>query len=312
MPTGTGHPYDTERTSVELETLIYEKEDRIATVTLNRPEKGNALSVKLRDELDLVMDDLDVDDETRVLVIKANGNHFSTGYDLTEFSYLWDGESAINDVQRRPHRRSPVWSRREFHLSRERWMRLFRLRQATIAVVHGHCVAGGLDLVGVCDIAFAADDALLGQPEARAMGELHVFAMWPIHLGMRKSKEWLFTGDNMTGTEAAELGLVNRAVPRAEVEAVARAYAERVSHVPLDAIYSHKEVTNRWFEAAGMHAGMAAANDLDAMGIAGPGMDRFTEVWREGGVRPAVRDRDKPFMAHRTYWEAYQDSRRQT
>lgn len=312
MPTGTGHPHDTERTSVELETLIYEKEDRIATVTLNRPEKGNALSVKLRDELDLVMDDLDVDDETRVLVIKANGNHFSTGYDLTEFSYLWDGESAINDVQRRPHRRSPVWSRREFHLSRERWMRLFRLRQATIAVVHGHCVAGGLDLVGVCDIAFAADDALLGQPEARAMGELHVFAMWPIHLGMRKSKEWLFTGDNMTGTEAAELGLVNRAVPRAEVEAVARAYAERVSHVPLDAIYSHKEVTNRWFEAAGMHAGMAAANDLDAMGIAGPGMDRFTEVWREGGVRPAVRDRDKPFMAHRTYWEAYQDSRRQT
>jgi enoyl-CoA hydratase len=312
VPTGTGHPYDTERTSVELETLIYEKEDRIATVTLNRPEKGNALSVKLRDELDLVMDDLDVDDETRVLVIKANGNHFSTGYDLTEFSYLWDGESAINDVQRRPHRRSPVWSRREFHLSRERWMRLFRLRQATIAVVHGHCVAGGLDLVGVCDIAFAADDALLGQPEARAMGELHVFAMWPIHLGMRKSKEWLFTGDNMTGTEAAELGLVNRAVPRAEVEAVARAYAERVSHVPLDAIYSHKEVTNRWFEAAGMHAGMAAANDLDAMGIAGPGMDRFTEVWREGGVRPAVRDRDKPFMAHRTYWEAYQDSRRRT
>ena len=137
------------------------------------------------------------------------------------------------------------------------------------------------------------------------MGELHVFAMWPIHLGMRKSKEWLFTGDNMTGTEAAELGLVNRAVPRAEVEAVARAYAERVSHVPLDAIYSHKEVTNRWFEAAGMHAGMAAANDLDAMGIAGPGMDRFTEVWREGGVRPAVRDRDKPFMAHRTYWESW-------
>ena len=121
---------------MKFETLIYEKADRIATVTLNRPEKGNALSRKLRDELDLVMDDLDQDDETRVLVVKAAGNHFSTGYDLTEFSYLWDKDSAINDVQRRPHRRAPIWSRREFHLSRERWMRLFRLRQATIGIVY--------------------------------------------------------------------------------------------------------------------------------------------------------------------------------
>lgn len=298
--------------AVKLETLVYEKKDRIATVTLNRPHKGNALSRQLRDELDLVMDDLDVDDETRVLLIKANGDHFSTGYDLNEFSYLWDAGSAINDVQRRPHRRAPVWSRREFHLSRERWMRLFRLRQATIAAVHGHCVAGGLDLIGVCDIVFAAEDARLGQPEARAMGEIHTFGLWPVHLGMRKTKEWLLTGDNMTGAEAAEQGLVNRAVPRDEVEAVARAYAERVSQVSLDAIYSHKEVTNRWFETMGIVAAMAAANDLDAMGIAGPGMDEFTAVWREGGVRPAVRMRDKPFSAHRTYWEAYQASREKT
>ena len=71
----------------------------------------------------------------------------------------------------------------------------------------------------------------------------------------------------------------------------------------------NKEVTNRWFETMGIVAAMAAANDLDAMGIAGPGMDDFTAVWREGGVRPAVRMRDKPFSEHRTYWEAYQASR---
>lgn len=294
---------------MELETLIYEKEGRIATLTLNRPEKGNALSRQLRDELDLVLDDLDLDDETRVLIVKANGNHFSTGYDLTEFSYLWDADSAVREEQTRPHRRSPVWSRREFHLSRERWMRLFRIRQATVGVVHGHCIAGGLDLAGVLDVVFAADDALLGQPEGRAMGEIHTFGLWPIHLGMRKTKEWLLTGDNMTGAEAAEFGLVNRAVPRDEVEAVARAYAERVANVPLDALYSHKEVTNRWFETMGIVAAMAAANDLDAMGIAGPGMDEFTAIWREGGVRPAVRFRDKEFSEHRSYWQAYQASR---
>jgi len=267
------------------------------------------LSRKLRTELDLVMDDLDVDDETRVLVVKANGDHFSAGYDLTEFSYLWDAESALDEVQRRPHRRAPVWSRREFHLSRERWMRLFRLRQATVGLVHGHCVAGGLDLIGVLDVVFAADDALFGQPEARAMGEIHTFGLWPIHLGMRKTKEWLFTGDNMTGLEAAELGLVNRAVPRAELEAVGRAYVDRVKHVPLDALYSHKEVTNRWFESMGMQSAMAAANDLDAMGIAGPAMDEFTELWREGGVKPAVQRRDSAFSTHRSYLEAYEASK---
>lgn len=144
------------------------------------------------------------------------------------------------------------------------------------------------------------------------MGELHVFAMWPVHMGMRKTKEWLFTGDNMTGTEAEEMGLVNKAVPRDEVEAVARAYAERVANVPLDAIYSHKEVTNRWFETQGMVAAMAAANDLDALGISSPSMDDFTKVWREGGVRPAVRARDKPFSEHRTYWDAYQASKGKT
>ena len=78
------------------------------------------------------------------------------------------------------------------------------------------------------------------------------------------------------------------------------AHAKRVSNVPLDAIYSHEEVTNRWFEASGMQAVMAAADGLDALGIAGPGMDEFTKVWREGGVRPAVRMRDAPFAPHRT------------
>ena len=86
---------------MKFETIIYEKKDRIATLTLNRPHTGNALSKQLRDELDMVMDDLDDDDETRVLIIKAAGNHFSTGYDLKEFSYLWDADSALNEQQRR-------------------------------------------------------------------------------------------------------------------------------------------------------------------------------------------------------------------
>ena len=296
---------------MEFEHLIYEKEGRIATLTLNRPHRGNALCRALRDEMDLVLDDLDADDDTRVLVVKANGKNFCTGYDLTEWAYLWgSAETPSRPEDARPHRRAPIFSRREFHESRERWMRLWRIRQATVGVVKGACVAGGLDLAGVLDIVFTAEDARFGQPEARTMGEIHMFGMWPVHLGMRKTKEWLFTGDEMTGVEAAELGLANRAVPADEVEAVAYAYAERVANVPLEMIYAHKESTNRWWDAMGITAAIAAANDADAMAIAGPAMADFERIQRASGVRAAVEDRDAPFREHRTYWDAYQETKR--
>lgn len=294
---------------MDLQTLIYDKQDRIATLTLNRPERGNALCRLLRAELDLVLDDLDSDDDTRVLVIKSNGKNFCTGYDLTEWGYLWATGEPSRPEDAREHRRSPIFSRREFHESRERWMRLWRIRQATIGVVHGACVAGGLDLAGVLDIVFTADDATFGQPEARTMGEIHTFGMWPIHLGMRRTKEWLFTGDSMTGTEAAEYGLANRAVPADEVLDVAMAYAQRISHVPLEMLYAHKESTNRWWDAMGIASAIAAANDADAMAIAGPAMADFARIQKEKGVRAAVEDRDAPFAEHRTYWEAYQASK---
>ena len=291
------------------EMLTYEKEGRIATMTLNRPERGNALCRQLRDEMDDVLDDLDSDDDTRVLIVASNGKNFCTGYDLSEWGYLWGTGEPSRPEDSRPHRRAPIFSRREFHESRERWMRLWRIRQATVGVVRGACVAGGLDLAGVLDVVFAADDATFGQPEARSMGEIHTFGMWPVHLGMRKTKEWLFTGDSMTGTEAEQYGLVNKAVPADEVMAVARTYAERISHVPLEMLYSHKEATNRWWDAMGIASAIAAANDADAMAIAGPAMADFERIQRADGVRAAVEDRDEPFSHHRTYWEAYQAGR---
>lgn len=290
---------------MDLETLIYDKQERIAVLTLNRPDRGNALCRRLRDELDLVLDDLDRDDDTRVLVVKSNGKNFCTGYDLNEWAYLWGTGEPSREEDTRPHRRAPIFSRREFHESRERWMRLWRIRQATIGVVRGACVAGGLDLAGVLDVVFAAEDATFGQPEARTMGEIHTFGMWPVHLGMRRTKEWLFTGDSMTGVEAAAYGLVNRAVPAEEVLDVAMAYAQRISHVPLEMLYSHKEATNRWWDAMGIAAAIAAANDADAMAIAGPAMADFARIQEASGVRAAVEDRDAPFSQHRTYWDAY-------
>jgi enoyl-CoA hydratase len=282
---------------MDLSTLTYEKDGHVATLTLNRPEAANAISGTMRDELDLIMDDLEVDDEIRAVIVKANGRDFCSGYDIL-------GRSGGAGYSR--EKRSASWVRRNFHLSRERWLRLWRVRQVTIGVVHGNCLAGGVDLIGALDLVFAAEDALIGQPQGRAMGELHIFGMWPVHLGMRRSKEWLFTGDSMTGAEAAEIGLVNRAIPAAEVEAVARAYAERVAHIPLDMLYSHKDAIHRWFDAMGIMAGMASANDLDAIDFTGPTMAEFGRRIAEDGFKSALEWRDGPFREHRTYWEAYQ------
>ena len=187
------------------------------------------------------------------------------------------------------------WLRRQYQLSGERWLRLFNLRQCTIAQVHGYCLSGGADFIGVCDIAFAAEDAQIGQPQARALGHLHTFALWPIHIGMRKTKEWMFTGNNMSGTEAERIGLINRAVPLDRLEEEVLKYARQVAKVSLDWIYAHKDITNRWFQAMGMYAGIRSGNDMDAILVNRPIAQEFGRRIREEGLKAALEWRDGPF-----------------
>lgn len=282
---------------MKLETLRYAADGPVATLTLNRPERNNAISLRMRDEFDRVMDELDASDDVHAVIVTGAGVNFCAGYDLSS-----------GEMERLIPRDTPGWYRRSFHVSRERWLRLWRLRQVTIGAVHGHCLAGGTDLLGVLDIVFAADDARIGHPQNRVMGMAHTLGLYPLLLGMRRSKEWLLTGDSMTGAEAAELGLVNRAVERAELTDVAAAYAHRVAQVPLDVLSSHKDAVNRWFESMGMAGAMAAAADLDAIDLAGEGMARFTSIATTQGLKAALNWRDGPFSRHRTYWEAYLES----
>jgi enoyl-CoA hydratase len=286
---------------MEFENIIYEKNEaeRIATVILNRPDRLNSLSQELRDELDVVMDDLETDDNTRVVIFKGAGRAFSAGYDMggtlrAPEAPLYDAGDRGMDQARLPST-GASWMRRMFHLSAERWLRLFNLRQCTIAQVHGYCLAGGVDFIGVCDIVFAAEDAQIGQPQARAMGHLHTFALWPIHIGMRKTKEWLFTGNSMSGTEAERIGLVNRAVPVDRLEEEVLKYARQVAKVSLDFIYAHKDITNRWFQAMGMYAGIRSANDMDATLMHSPISREFVRRIMEEGLKAALEWRDGPF-----------------
>lgn len=283
--------------AVEFQEIIYEKNNRIATVTLNKPERLNSMSTQMRDELDMVIEDLENDDDTRVLIIKGAGRAFCSGY------FLGGGgqrrEPLVYDTglgdQPRAQRIGASWTRRNIRMSHERWMRLWNVRQVTIAQVHGYCLAGGNDLIAVCDIVFAAEDAMIGQPQARSMGHLHTFGMWPVYMNPRKAKEWLFTGDYMSGKEAERLGLVNRAVPPELLEQEVMEYAQRVAKIPLDFLHAHKDMVNRWLETYGVRAMMQTACDMDVILLNSPHGLEFSRLIREEGIRSALEWRDGPF-----------------
>jgi enoyl-CoA hydratase len=280
---GSGRELD----PAELTCLLYEKdpEMRTATVTLNRPEKLNALSYEMRDELDLVVRDLEVDDQTKVVIIKGAGRAFCGGYDLDEVqSISWAGNPIDPNVMRRGVR-----------MSQERWMRLWNVRQVTIAQVHGYCLVGGIDLIAVCDLVWAAEDAQFGQPQARRQGIIHTLGMYPLYIGARRAKEYAFTGEAMTGLEAERFGLINHALPAAELDAAVHGYARKLADIPDYMLYAQKDAVNRWSETAGIRAAMHAADDLDAIVLTGSGNVEFANAVQQDGRKAALRARDSAF-----------------
>ncbi|MEA2495471.1 MAG: enoyl-CoA hydratase [Thermoleophilaceae bacterium] len=272
----------------DLEFLKYEKDpdQMIATVTLNRPEKLNALNIPMRDEIDAVVRDLEEDDVTKVVIIKGAGKSFCGGYDLAEIRAMnWSG-----------HRIDPNVTRRSIRMSQERWMRLWNVRQITIAQVHGYCLVGGVDLIAVCDLVFATEDAQFGQPQARRQGLIHTFGMYPMYIGPRKTKEYALTGEAMSGADAERLGLINHALPTPEaLDSAVMEYAMKLTDIPGYMLYAQKDATNRWYETYGVRAAMHAVDDLDAIVLAGEGNFEFGQKVLDTDLKSALKERDAPF-----------------
>lgn len=265
------------------EAIIYEKvEDKICRITLNRPEKLNAMSNQLLSDVDHALDEFEKDHEASVLIIRGAGRAFCAGYDLRPVSGPGGGFTVTNDR----------WGLRKIV---GRWQRLWNLPKPTIAQVHGFCLAGANEFVGHCDIVFAAEDAQFGHPAGRSLGVLPSLAMWPYLIGMRKTKEFFFTGDSMTAAEALENGLVNRVYPREKLEEEVLAYARRVAQVPVDLLTLHKAATNRFFEVMGIYAAEQSALEFDVIAHQTVTVKAEVKKMGERGLKEALRDRDKPF-----------------
>jgi enoyl-CoA hydratase len=260
----------------------------IRRLTLNRPEKRNALSNELRGAILDALKTADAEPAVRVSILRGAGPAFSSGYDLS-------ADNSVNQPYYSPGGPGQ-WAR---HVV-DGWFTIWDLAKPVIAQVHGYCLAGGSELAACCDLVYVAEDARIGYPPTRLMSppdnQFHPWLM-----GMRTAMEMFLTGDAITGTEAAARGFANRAVPAAELETTVLGIAERIALVPTELSQINKRAVHRAMEIMGLRAAIRAGTELQALAFTTAASLQYrAQFKRDGGsVRDLLSQRDAAFGDYR-------------
>lgn len=270
--------------------VTYEVVDDIAVITLNRPEKMNAMSASLLDELEDCFSRAKKDDTVQVALLQGAGRAFCAGYDLAPDDWILtqygaDFEGPVD----------PVVDREDVTEILERWLRLWKFPKPIVAKVQGVCLAGAGELLGVADLVVASENARFGHPAGRDLGIPVTLSFWPMLIGMRKTKELLFTSKLIDGVEAERLGLVNQVVPADELDDAVWAMARDVARTAPTGLKMSKLATNRWFENMGLLASCYSTADLDTFFHQSPSYVEFFQTVREGGMHEALRQREEKY-----------------
>jgi enoyl-CoA hydratase/carnithine racemase len=278
------------------ETLLYAVADRVCTITLNRPERFNAIERLMPREIRAAVEAAERDPDVHVIVVKGAGKGFCGGYDLKKFAERSDNDSASGS-QEMPW--DPTLDFAGMWRNTQDFMALWRSRKPTIAQVHGAAVAGGSDIALCCDFLIMAEDARIGYPPARVWG-VPTPAMWVYRLGPQAAKRLMMTGDLITGREAAEIGLALRAVPEPELEAAVEALVARLKGVPRNQLMMTKMVVNQAYENMGLATTQMLATFFDGVARHSPEGIWFRERAEEVGFKQAVAERDsgEPIAPH--------------
>ena len=281
---------------MDYETIIidrYGTDNRIGRITLNRPDKLNSLSPQLLNELEHGLKSMATDDRIRVIVIRGSGRGFGAGYDQTPS----DGGDKSEDAQVRSFL---TGARKDLQEGSRRQIYIFNMPKVVIAQVHGYCLAGSCEYAMMADLIVAAEDARIGHPGVRGLGHPRNSCLWPLVIGMRKAKELMYTGDTLSGTEAAEIGMINKAVPADKLEEEVLQLADRIANQTADSLAVHKEAMNRWYQGMGMEASIMAAADYDLMYYFSGSAKAFNDKVREVGMKEAFSWRDTPYQDGRS------------
>ena len=266
--------------------LVDEPAPQVRRITMNRPEKRNALNHALRGEVLHALEQGDADPEVRVQIVRGAGKCFSAGYEL-------GGGNAGQELPFYTPGGDGQWPR---HVTTG-WMGIWDLAKPVIAQVHGYCLAGGSELATGCDLVYVAEDAQIGYPAVRFGVPDMQFHAWLV--GMRMAMEMMLTGDSISGVEAARLGWATRAWPAAELEQRVVEMAKRVATLPADLVQLNKRVVHRQMEIMGFRTALRAGTEICALGTHQKSFHEFIAKMRQG-LTQALQERDAPFGDYRT------------
>jgi enoyl-CoA hydratase len=261
----------------------------IARLTLNRPEKRNALNNALRGALLAALEANDRDPDLRVTIVRGAGPAFCAGYDLS-----------ADNTQGQPYHTAGGLGQWARHVV-DGWFRIWDLAKPVIAQVHGYCLAGGSELATACDLVYVAEDAQIGYPPVRLMSPPDM-QFHPWLMGLRPAMEAMLTGDALSGRDAAAQGWANRAFPADQLEAQVLAVAERVARLPPELAAINKRSVHRAMEAMGLRSAIRAGTELQALAFQTAASKAYMGQFRRDGasVSALLTERDQGFGDYRT------------
>ena len=294
--------------AMALETMTYARDGRIARITLDRPERGNGITLAMPRELATCVERANLDPEVHVIALSGNGSGFCGGYDLVDSA---EGMGAAAGAGERVpgdptdpatvaanHDPEGIWDPVvDFQMmwrNLRGFMSLFHSEKPVVCKVHGFCVAGGTDMALCSDLIVAEDRCKIGYPPARVWG-VPTSMLWAHRIGLERARRLLLTGDSIDGITAVEWGLASEAAPLAELDSRFEGLLERIARVPVNQLVMHKLAINQSLYAQGLHGTQAMSVFFDGIARHTPEGFDFQRRAAEAGFREAVRERDEPF-----------------
>jgi enoyl-CoA hydratase len=275
---------------MSFETLLYDTDGAIATITLNRPERLNTIVPPMPDEFEAAVRQATVDSRIKVIVLRGAGRAFCAGYDFGGGFHHWD-EMLTTDGRWDPGK---DFIGASAYGPTQKFLSLWRTPKPVIAQVHGWCVGGGSDMALCADLIIASEDAQIGTPYSRVWG-CYLSGMWIYRLGLTKAKEHALTGKPLSGRQAANIELINAAVPFEGLEAEVARQAEQLANIPSSQLAAMKLIVNQTYENMGLHSTQTLGPILDGLMRNTPDAHAFIERATHDGVRAATNERDALF-----------------
>jgi enoyl-CoA hydratase len=296
----------------KLETISYRRDGRIARVTLNRPERGNGITLEMPAELAACVERANLDPEVHVLALAGAGSGFCGGYDLVASAERMVEGAAREQAGAEAEPGSPLdpaviaanhdpegtWDPvTDFQMMSRNlrgFMSLFHSDKPVVCKIHGYCVAGGTDMALCSDLILAEDRAKIGYPPARVWG-VPTSMLWAHRVGLERARRLLLTGDSINGETAAEWGLVSEAAPAGELDDRFEELLARIARIPINQLVMHKLAINQGLYAQGLQASQVMGVFFDGIARHTPEGFAFQRRAAEAGFKQAVRERDEPF-----------------